>query len=320
MTPRARRAAPTDPTPTEPTHDAGGGAPTGAPDGPTAALTGPVEDYLKAIYDLERAGGAAGTNDLAARLRVAPASVTGMVRRLAEQGLLEYERYRGARLTDAGRRAALRTLRRHRVLEAYLATVLGYPWDRVHAEAERLEHAASDELVDRMAAALGDPAFDPHGAPIPTRDGTVAEGSNVRLTDLLAGERARVVRVADEDGALLRQLDAVALRPGAELELLPAAGELVPGEPASEVADGATRDAGSATAAVPAAVLLFARPGSRVRVGLRRELALHVVVERLAADPAEAADVASSADGSAGDAPVGPAAGGPRPRRERRRP
>lgn len=136
---------------------------------PRRALTASVEDYLKAVLDLERDGGAAATTSLAARLGVAPASVTGMVRRLAEQGLLTHTPYRGVRLTVAGRRAALTTLRRHRVIEAYLATVLGMPWDRVHAEAERLEHAASDDLVDRMAAALGEPAVDPHGAPIPTR-------------------------------------------------------------------------------------------------------------------------------------------------------
>jgi len=132
-------------------------------------LTAPVEDYLKAVYDLERDGGAAVTSDLAARLGVAPASVTGMVRRLAAQGLLTYTPYRGVHLTAAGRRAALTTLRRHRVIEAYLATALAVPAERLHDEAERLEHAASDDLVDRMAAALGDPAFDPHGAPIPTR-------------------------------------------------------------------------------------------------------------------------------------------------------
>jgi DtxR family Mn-dependent transcriptional regulator len=132
-------------------------------------LTASVEDYLKAVYDLERDGDAAVTSDLAVRLGVAPASVTGMVRRLAEQQLLTYTPYRGVRLTATGRRAALTTLRRHRVIEAYLATVLGVPADRLHAEAERLEHATSDDLVDRMAAALGDPAVDPHGAPIPTR-------------------------------------------------------------------------------------------------------------------------------------------------------
>lgn len=131
--------------------------------------TGPVEDYLKTIYELETLYGSAPTNDIAQRLSVAPASVSGMVRRLADQGWLKYERYRGVRLTDQGRRAALRTLRRHRILESYLVHALGYTWKNVHNEAERLEHAVSEELIDRMAKALGDPAHDPHGAPIPAR-------------------------------------------------------------------------------------------------------------------------------------------------------
>ena len=124
-------------------------------------VTAPVEDYLKVIYEIERLSGAAATTDIAHRLAIAPASVSGMVRRLAEQGLLAHERYRGVRLTDEGRRIALRMLRRHRIIEAYLTQALGYAWDRVHDEAERLEHAASDELVDRMAAAMGEPSVDP---------------------------------------------------------------------------------------------------------------------------------------------------------------
>jgi DtxR family Mn-dependent transcriptional regulator len=135
----------------------------------TAAVTAPVEDYLKVIFELEDAGGVANTNDIAAALGFAPPSVSGMLRRLADQRLISYERYRGVKLTRAGRRAALRTIRRHRVIEAYLTTALGYPHDRVHDEAERIEHAASDELIDRMAAAIGEPEVDPHGAPIPTR-------------------------------------------------------------------------------------------------------------------------------------------------------
>lgn len=184
-------------------------------------LTAPAEDYLKAIYELERrGGGAAATTALAERLGVAPASVSGMVRRLSEHGLLEHERYRGVRLTDAGRRAALRTLRRHRIIESYLATVLAYPWDRVHAEAERLEHAASDELIDRMAAALGDPAFDPHGAPIPTREGSVEEPRLTPLAEVALGQRARVERVSDDDDALLRYLAELGLLPGAVVTLV----------------------------------------------------------------------------------------------------
>ena len=177
-------------------------------------LTAPVEDYLKAIYDIELAGEAAATNDIAQRLAIAPASVSGMVRRLSEQGLLAYERYKGVRLTPTGRRAALRTIRRHRVIEAYLAQALGYPWDRVHEEAERLEHAASDELVDRMAAAIGDPVADPHGAPIPTRDGEVDERRLGTLADVPAGARALVVRVGDDDAELLRYLGELGIVPG----------------------------------------------------------------------------------------------------------
>ncbi len=134
------------------------------------SLTAPVEDYLKVIYELESNGGNAPTNDIASRLSIAPASVTGMVRRLAEQGLLEYERYRGVKLTTRGRQAALRTVRRHRIIETYLVHALGYTFNDVHDEAERMEHAVSEEMIDRMAAALGHPTHDPHGTPIPTRE------------------------------------------------------------------------------------------------------------------------------------------------------
>jgi DtxR family Mn-dependent transcriptional regulator len=183
-------------------------------------LSGPVEDYLKVIYDVERQSGAAATNDIAQRLSVAPASVSGMIRRLAEQGLVSHEPYRGVRLTDSGRRAALRTLRRHRVIESYLTQALGYAWDRVHDEAERLEHAASDELIDRMAAAIGEPETDPHGAPIPTREGNVDERSLHSLADVLPGKGARVVRVSDKNPALLRYLAEVDIVPGVEVTVL----------------------------------------------------------------------------------------------------
>jgi DtxR family Mn-dependent transcriptional regulator len=180
----------------------------------TEPLSAPVEDYLKAIYTIGRGTGAAATNEIAQRLALAPASVSGMVRRLADQGLLAYERYHGVKLTETGRRAALRTLRRHRVIEAYLAQALDYPWDRVHAEAERLEHAASDELVDRMAATMGEPEVDPHGAPIPTRDGAVDETEYTSLAELAVDTPGMVVRVADEDPAMLRYLAELSVVPG----------------------------------------------------------------------------------------------------------
>ncbi len=193
---------------------------TAKPEPQPQPLTGPVEDYLKAIYDLELVGSPASTNDIADRLAISPASVSGMVRRLADQGLVSHEPYRGVRLTGDGRRAALRTLRRHRILECYLTEVLGYPWDRVHAEAERLEHAASEELVERMAAALGDPVQDPHGAPIPTRDGRVEESTLRTLAEAAPGEQVRVRRVHDKEPARLRYLAELGIRPGCHLRIL----------------------------------------------------------------------------------------------------
>ena len=185
-----------------------------------AALTGQAEDYLKVIYEIERDGEAAATTAIAERLHIAPASVSGMVRRLARQGLVVVERYRGARLTPKGRRVALQMIRRHRVLESYLVTQLGYGWDGVHDEAERLEHAASPDLIDRMAAALGDPTVDPHGAPIPRADGTVDDARLPVLNDLAVGEQGRVARMSDRDPALLRYLGELGIRPGVTLRLV----------------------------------------------------------------------------------------------------
>jgi DtxR family Mn-dependent transcriptional regulator len=184
---------------------------------PDESLTGPVEDYLKTIYEIGRGTVSVSTNDIAQRLDLAAASVSGMVRRLGDQGLLIYERYRGVTLTESGRRAALRTIRRHRVIESYLSGALNYPWDRVHDEAERLEHAASDDLVDRMAAAIGEPVVDPHGAPIPSRDGLMDETTYLTLSELGAGYGARVVRVSDDDPEMLRYLGELEIMPGAEL-------------------------------------------------------------------------------------------------------
>ena len=194
---------------------AGAGRKAGAP-----RLTAPVEDYLKAIWELERAGAPASTTDLASLLRVAPASVTGMVRRLAGQGLLTHRRYRGVRLTAQGRQAALQTIRRHRVIETYLARALGFRWDEVHAEAERLEHAASDRVVDRMARAVGEPTVDPHGAPIPSREGTVVEAPYRPLAELAEGASAVVMQVSDDDPALLRYLDELAITIGSTVRVV----------------------------------------------------------------------------------------------------
>lgn len=184
-----------------------------------AQLTGQAEDYLKAIYELEQHGDAAGTNDIAARLGIAAASVTGMVQRLARLGLVESERYRGARLTTAGRAAALQLIRRHRIIESYLVERLGFGWDDVHEEAERLEHAASDELITRMAEAIGNPTADPHGAPIPTAAGEVDETRLPSINDLEQGGSATVVRMSDRDPEFLRYLDGMGIRPGARVRV-----------------------------------------------------------------------------------------------------
>ncbi len=182
-------------------------------------LTGQAEDYLKAIYELEQRGAAAATTDIAARLGIAPASVTGMVQRLVRLGLVRSARYKGARLTEAGRSAALQLIRRHRIIESYLVERLGFGWDDVHEEAERLEHAASDELIERMAEAIGNPTADPHGAPIPTAAGEVDETRLESIDDLAAGRTVTVVRMSDRDPEFLRYLDAMGIRPGATVRV-----------------------------------------------------------------------------------------------------
>ncbi len=179
-----------------------------------------VEDYLKAIYELSQRTGSAVTTEVASRLAVATASVSAMVRKLTGQGLVAHERYGALRLTKKGRTVALQMLRRHRVIESYLVSALGYAWDEVHEEAERLEHAASPELINRMAAAIGEPAVDPHGAPIPTAHGTLEEPKVRSLGDLAVGDRAQIARVEDEDPALLRYLASLRFLPGAAVQLV----------------------------------------------------------------------------------------------------
>jgi DtxR family Mn-dependent transcriptional regulator len=181
------------------------------------ALSPSVEDYLKAIYGLCETGDAASTSAIAGALDVQPASVTGMVKRLAEAGLLEHVPYRGVRLTKGGTREALRVLRRHRILETYLCERLGFAWDDVHGEAERLEHAASDELIEKMAAALEFPRHDPHGAPIPTSTGDIESTGPATLADARPGERVRIRAVRDEHSANLRSMAAEGLVPGARV-------------------------------------------------------------------------------------------------------
>ncbi|MDA1081155.1 MAG: metal-dependent transcriptional regulator [Gemmatimonadetes bacterium] len=183
-------------------------------------LTGQAEDYLKAIYELEQGDAAAGTNAVASRLGIAAASVSGMLQRLARLGLVHTERYRGTRLTESGRAVALQLIRRHRIIESYLVSRLGFAWDDVHDEAERLEHAASTELIERMAHDLGNPTADPHGAPIPTVEGKVDERRFGSLASLEVGATARVSRMSDRDATLLRYLAARGIRPGASVRVV----------------------------------------------------------------------------------------------------
>lgn len=180
-----------------------------------------TEDYLKAIYELESEGGPAQTSAIADALGVAPPSVSGMVKRLSESGLLEHAPYRGVQLTRAGRRTALKMVRRHRILETYLTTKLGYDWDSVHDEAERMEHAVSDGLIERMAMALGYPRHDPHGAPIPTKDGEIDEQEAlVPLIDVPVGSMAELRMVSDRDPELLRFMASLGLRVGVAFEVI----------------------------------------------------------------------------------------------------
>jgi DtxR family Mn-dependent transcriptional regulator len=185
-----------------------------------ASLTVAVQDYAKAIYTLEARGGAASTNDLAALLEVRPASVSGMLRKLSTLGLVEHERYRGVRLTERGRRVALEVIRHHRLLELFLVENLGMTWDEVHAEAEVLEHALSEELEELIAAKLGNPTVDPHGDPIPRRELKLAETAAPALSELEPGEAATFVRISDSDPEMLRFLGERGIVPGARLELV----------------------------------------------------------------------------------------------------
>jgi DtxR family transcriptional regulator, Mn-dependent transcriptional regulator len=173
----------------------------------TSTLTAAVEDYLKAIFVLEeRSGGAASTNALASRLEVSAPSVTGMVKKLARLELVVYDRYRGVRLTDAGRGAALEIVRHHRLLELFLVEEFGMPWDAVDAEADRLEHVLSEEVEQRIAARLGEPTRDPHGDPIPTRDGSLLDVTTVALRELAVGDSGTIARISDSSPGALREL------------------------------------------------------------------------------------------------------------------
>ena len=193
-----------------------------------ATISHAVEDYLKAIYELAHENGRASTSALSERLRVKPASVTGMLQKRAEPDeavaetrpvLVNYERHRGAALTPAGEKIALQVIRHHRLIELYLAEALGYEWDQVHGEAEKLEHVISEEFEDRISAFLGDPKRDPHGDPIPAKDGTMDAVCRTTLSEMDTGQSGRVSRVRDDDPALLRYLAELGIVPDAAITI-----------------------------------------------------------------------------------------------------
>jgi DtxR family Mn-dependent transcriptional regulator len=184
------------------------------------SVSASVQDYAKAVYALEaRAGAAVSTNDLAARLGVTPGSVSAMLRKLAELGLVEHEPYRGVRLTDHGRRLALEVVRHHRLIELFLAEELGMSWDRVHAEAEVLEHVLSEDLEAVIAARLGNPTIDPHGDPIPSESFEIDERETRSLDQLPVGARGSFVRVSDSNPEMLRYLAAQGVELGDHVEV-----------------------------------------------------------------------------------------------------
>lgn len=185
-------------------------------------LTRVIEDYLKTIYELTRASERATTNQIAARMEVTPASVTNMIQKLAETDppLLDYRKHRGVELSPEGERVALEIIRHHRLLEMFLHETLGYSWDEVHEEADRLEHVISEEMEERIAISLGNPQHDPHGDPIPSRDLQMPQSTAVTLSQLRPFQKAQVKRVSDSDPDLLRFLSERGIEPAARLEIL----------------------------------------------------------------------------------------------------
>jgi DtxR family transcriptional regulator, Mn-dependent transcriptional regulator len=181
-----------------------------------------VEDYLKTIYLLQQRRGSASTNAIAEALRLKPASVTGMTKKLAEMKLVRHAPYQDVELTKAGEKAALEVVRHHRLLELFLIETLGYTWDEVHVEADRLEHVISEDFEERIAARLGNPTVDPHGDPIPARNGHVDTVEQLRLIDLPCGHSAHITRVSDANSEILRYAAGLGLKPQTRITLIEA--------------------------------------------------------------------------------------------------
>lgn len=182
-------------------------------------LSQAVEDYLKTIYTLEAEGNKATTTKIAESLEVSSASATNMVKRLAKMGLVDYQSYKGASLTKSGKKIALEIIRHHRLLELYLLEVLGYSWDEVHEEAEKLEHHISEQFEDKIAELLDHPTHDPHGDPIPTKEGIMPANEVESLVDAVVNQEYIVSRVKDQDPELLRYLQEIGLLPGTKINI-----------------------------------------------------------------------------------------------------
>ena len=178
-----------------------------------------IEDYLKTIYEIQKEKGKVATTVLAKYLVIAPASATGMIKKLSEMNLVTHQKYQGVKLTKAGEKIALEVIRHHRLIESFLAEALGVPWDKVHQEAERWEHVLSEEMEDRIDELLGFPTIDPHGAPIPKRNGQIHKKATVRLADLQIGQSATIAEVSDLDPELLRYLGTLGLFPETKIQV-----------------------------------------------------------------------------------------------------
>lgn len=188
-----------------------------------------VEDYLKAIFEIQQSEEQVATTTLANHMNVTAASVTGMIKKLAELKLVTYQPYQGVRLTEAGKKIALEVIRHHRLVERYLSEALGVPWDQVDAEADKWEHVLSDDLETRIDAYLGHPTTDPHGSPIPTTEGHLSPSSDIRLSDLDVGQKAIIDEVSDHDPEILRNFASLGLFPEVEViitEIAPQEGPL----------------------------------------------------------------------------------------------
>lgn len=188
----------------------------------STSLTNAIQDYLKVIYELTESGKAASTSALAARLHIAPASVTGMMQKLASTtpALLDYQKHQGVTLTPSGKRAALEVIRHHRLIEAWLVQTLGYSWDEVHNEAEKLEHVISEEFEERIASAMGYPLRDPHGEPIPSADLVMPKDQGIALAKLKPKQEACIQRVHAQDAGFLKHLEELGLTIGAHVKAL----------------------------------------------------------------------------------------------------